>query len=260
MKMSKLGNGKLGANIKGGIDVNLQSQTAPLFQYFLMNELKTDITLTSDVAKDDEVINVSPGHGFTAAPNEYITLFQGDGFLQSRVVSVSLDAITIELPSDASFVIANTKVIRGSNQLAVNGSITPIDFIMNLRDISIPIDISKIVMTMFHTSAGDDGKFGGITELSSGLWFRKEDGFDFNFGNYKNNQDFKNVGSMVEYSAKGPAGTESTTIYFDVENIFGQVIRINRNLSDILFGQVRDDLTSLDSFIISLIGSYTEGE
>ncbi len=47
----------------GGLDVNVQSQTSPLFKYFICQEQKTDITLTTQVEIDDTVVKVSAGHG-----------------------------------------------------------------------------------------------------------------------------------------------------------------------------------------------------
>ena len=49
---------KLG-NSDDGVDVYIQSNTTRFFRYFLINEIKTDITLTQAVAVDDSVINVS---------------------------------------------------------------------------------------------------------------------------------------------------------------------------------------------------------
>ena len=258
-----LGNGTLGANINGGVDVFVQDQTSPLFQYFLIREQKTDITLTSPISQDDTVINVSSGHGFTGragTPGEYITIFENNRYFQQQVVSVSTDALTLEYPVDTDYTVAGASVIRGNNLLNVNGSVTPVNFDMTIRDFTIPIDISGIILTMFHTATADDGKFGGIAELTNGVWFRKGDGFDFNLGNYRNNQDFKNVGGVPEYTAKGPAGSNATSVTFDLKRIFGQVIRMDARDADTFCAQVRDNLTGLDSFIFSLIGSYTEGE
>lgn len=256
-----IGSGQPGANPKGGVDVNVQDQTSPLFQYFLIQEQKTDILLTADVAKDDTIINVSAGHGFTAAAGEYITIWENNRYLQEEVISVATNAISIATPIAYSFTTAGAIVVRGNKLMNINGSVTPVDFLMRIQNFTIPIDISRTVLTMFHTTAGDDGKFGGIAALPNGLWFRKEDGFDFNLGNYKTNQDFKNIGGEVTYTAKGPAGINATDVTLDLRDIFGQVIRMDSRDSDVFRSQVRDNLaTNMSSCTISMIGSYTEGE
>lgn len=244
-------------NAKNKIDVFVNDQTSPLFQYFLQHEQKTDITLTSAVSVDDTTINVSAGHGFTGADGEYLTIFEDNMFLSQPVISAVGDAITIAMPSDRVYTTAAV-VIRGNSRLNIDGATTPTRFDLNLRGFTIPIDISKIVLTMTHTSAGDDGKFGGIAKLANGVYFRKENGFTFNLGNYINNQAFKDIGALIDYTAKGPAGVESTNIYVDLKQIFGQVIRMDSRANDVFYGYVREDLTGLLSFSVSLIGSYTD--
>jgi hypothetical protein len=241
------------------IDTHEQDSTNALFQYFFMRELKDDIVLTSPISVDDEVISVSAGHGFTGAPGEHAVIWENDRFLQMPVKSVAVNAITLSHPIDNSYTVDGSKVIRGNINMNIN-AVGIIDFLMKIQNFTIPIDISKIIFTMFHSVAGDAGKFGGIAALTNGLWFRKDNGIKFNMGNYKNNQDFENVGAVIDYSAKGPAGIEATTITFDIKNIFGQVIRIDPRENDIIQGQGRDDMSGLTGFTGSAIGSYTSGE
>ena len=84
---------------KSEIDVVVQDSVSPLFQYFMMDELKTDITLTAPVAIGAEVVNVSAGHGFTGAAGEHITLFENNRYLQLAVTGVATNAISIAEPS-----------------------------------------------------------------------------------------------------------------------------------------------------------------
>ena len=248
----------------GGIDVNVQSQTSPLFQYLLMNNIKKDITLTAEVSVDDEVVNVSVGHGFTGAAGEYILIRYGDIFLQQRVVSVATNEITIEMPIDNDFPVLGTTITRGNVKMNVDGSSTPVKFDFGLTSTSgalIPIDISSIVITMQSGAAvPDDGTFGGIAALTTGMYFRKVDGEKYNLGNYRVNQDFKTVGARVEYTEKSPSGTNGTNIYFKIEEIFGQVIRLDPKTNDSLCAFVRDNLNTFDDMVISIIGSLTRGE
>lgn len=259
--MKTIGDGLPAVNSKGKIDVFVNDQTNPLFQYLLIDELKDDITLTSDIVKDDEVINVSSGHGFVGsglASGEIMTIWENNRYSQVRVKSVSTDAITIEYPMAFPFTVSGAKIIRGSSNLNIDGSSLEVDFLMKIQDFTIPIDISKVILTMFHSGAGDDSKFAGITALTNGLWFRKENDIDFNLGNYINNQDFKLRGAYVDYPSKGPGGTESTDVVFDLEEIFGQVMRMDSEKNDVFRCQVRDNLIGLTSFKVSMIGSYTD--
>jgi hypothetical protein len=253
-------------SIGGGrkeVDVVVQDSTSPLFQYFLMNEQKTDIALTSDVNINDTIINVSPGHGFTAAAGEYIAVFQSDFFIQAKVKSVAVDAVTVFAPLQTAFTVGAT-VIRGNILMNVDGSGGDVEFKLHLRDASIPVDISKIIITMQHGAlVGDDGKFGGLNALNNGLFFKKVNDSTFSLGNYIQNQDFKDVGGIVNYTAKGQGGANATDIIFDVKTIFGQVIRIHPSLTDMIVGIVRDAISpvqDMDKLTASVVGSYTEGE
>lgn len=258
----------IGSGHQKEIDVHIQSQTSQLFQYFLMNEQKMDITLTAPISMDDVIINVSAGHGFIAAAGEYIVIRDGDIFSQAKVISVSTNAITIDMPCAAD-IPATASVIRGNVNMNVNGSITPIDFkyssnCCGSQNAIIPIDIGKVVITMQHgTNTPDDGKFGGLSALTNGLFFRKENGIRLNLGNYIYNQSFKDVGATVEYTEKAPAGTKGTNIVFDIERIFGQVIRMNPRLDEFILAKVRDNLSTgagMAKLAVSLIGSFTSGE
>lgn len=251
----------------GGVDVNIQSQTSNLFQYYLTDEQKTDITLTSAVSPGDEVINVSSGHGFTGASGEVLVIRIADQFEQVGVVSVATDAITVDIPIAKTYTVDDTTVVRGNINMNVDGSSTQVLFEYtndSSLGASVPVDISKVAITIQHGSnVPDDGKFAGITALTKGLYFRKFNGVINNLGNYTKNSDFREVGGIITYSDKAPAGTNGTNIIFDIEGIFGQVIRLDPNVSDVLCAVVRDDLSAsagISGMTISLIGSFTRGE
>ena len=249
---------------KKEVDVVIQDQTSPLVQYFFMNEQKTDITLTAPISIGDEVANVSAGHGFTGAAGEYISLFQGNRYLQLAVTGVVTNAISFEEPSTVDFATADTDVIRGNILMNVDGSGGDINFDVLLRKFDVPIDISEVIITMQHgANVPDDGKFGGISALAKGLYFHKYDGSVFSLGNYRENQSFKDTGGRIEYTDKAPAGTNATNISFNIKEIFGQVTRLDPNTNDFLRGVVRDDISpaaGMAKFTTSIVGSYTVGE
>ena len=77
---------------KKEIDVVVQDPTSPLFQYFLMNEQKTDITLTAPTVVGSSVVNVSPGHGFTGAAGEQIVLFENNRYTRYFKIRTNLNS------------------------------------------------------------------------------------------------------------------------------------------------------------------------
>ncbi len=254
----------MGIGLHSEVDVNIQSQTLPIFQYFLMHEIKTDITLTAPILMNDEVISVSPGHGFTGADGEHIVVRIGDLFIQMPVESVSTDDITVDMPIDIPFP-DTASVIRGNIDLNVNGSITPVDFEYTTDKNggiapTVPIDLATVVITMQHAAAADDSLFGGIAALANGFYFRKLNGETINFGNYKDNQRFKDFGAIANYTDKAGAGNFATDITFDLKEIFTQEIRLDPGTIDKVLGKIRDNASTLLKFTVSIIGSFTSGE
>ena len=169
-------------------DVWVQDQATPPFQYFLMQEVKSDITLTSDVTKGDTIINVSSGHGFLTAqtPPHYLVLQEGESFHQAKVTGVSTDAITVDEPVGVSFTTGGTTVIRGVIDMNVDGT-TPKEYDFNMRS-GIPIDIQYAVITIWNdAAAGDDSLFGDLTALSNGLRIVKENNINLGLGLYNTN-------------------------------------------------------------------------
>jgi len=251
--------------VEGGIDVHIQSQTSQLFRYILMQEIKTDITLTSAASVDDTVINVSAGHGFVGpvtAPGEYIVLRSGDFFAQVKTKSVTDNAVTIVVPLDTAFTV-DAEVIRGSSYMNVDGSSAPVSFVCSLGDSGgvVPVDVQKVLITMQSgATVPDDGTFGGIPAIANGVYFRKNNTAPVNLGNYTSNQAFREIGGNIDYTQKAPAGTYATNIIIDIQEAFGQVIRLNPRTGDTIGAIVRDDIDALAFFTISLLGSYTEGE
>jgi hypothetical protein len=253
----------MGIGYQKEIDNNPQSQTSPLFQYFAIEELKTDITLTADVSIDDEKVNVSAGHGFTGVVDEKIVIFDGETYIQSSVKSVNVNEIELYIPSDRPINSATAQVIRGSCELRKDASAAPIDFLWKPRQAETPIDISKVVITIFCGAQTPDlSKFGGAAKLATGMFFRHVNGVRNNLGTYRDNRDFSDFGAHVEIGTKGPGGTNSVIITFDIEEIFKQVERFYPKNGDYFLARSRDNLAvaGIDSMTMTIIGSYTKGE
>lgn len=240
------------------LDVYINDQTTPPIQYYLMREDKTDITLTSAIVTGDDIINVSSGHGFTAT-GEFVAVFDNNRFMQCKVKAVNTNAISLQIPATHDFSEASV-VVRGSIGMNVNGSITPQEFVFNLRRCIVPVDIDTYIIKIVHATEADDSKFGNITALANGVLFRKQNDLRQNLGNYQANSDFKEFGASVEYTSKAGGGAYGTSIVSDIRNTYGVVIRVRPNDNEILEAIVRDDLSSFSKLRISVLGQYTMGE
>lgn len=245
----------------GGIDVNIQDQTTPPVQYYLMSEQKTDITLSTAIEKDTITFNVSAGHGFSTASSHYMSIWDNQRYFQSKISAVSTNQISVEIPTASSFT-TNATVIRGIIDMNIDASSTAVNFDFCPRNSTIAIDIRKATVTMQHTVAGDDSKFGGITALTSGMYFRQYNGITLNLGNYKNNQNFREHGAVITYTDKAGGGNNATNITFDIVDHYGVVLRVDPRTNDCLRAVIRDDLstTTLIQLRIGVFGQLTQGE
>ena len=113
---------------------------------------------------------------------------------------------------------------------------------------------------MVHTGDADDAMFGDQAALTNGLFFMRYNGTKQNYGNYKANGDFRLHGGVVTYTVKGGGGKYSTTALFNINEMYGIVLRIDKEECDEFRCYVRDDLSSLFSIRVSILGQYTQGE
>jgi hypothetical protein len=251
--MTKSGGGKT------DYDVFIQSNTSNLFRAFLQTYVKEDIKLTSNIEIDDSVINVSSGHGITGG--QFVIIYTSDYYWQTEVKSVTDDAVTLYAPSYLPFPVEDTTIIRGSVDMNVDGSETPVTYKFGIPCSNIdPIDINSGIILLGHSADGGDDLYGGITALTEGFLIRKIDSTFYNLGNYRENRDFKLFGAKVNPVDKPPAGIYGTEIKFLLQGQenFDQVLRIK--YGDYITGLVRDDLSPLTYKRFSILGSYTSGE
>jgi hypothetical protein len=245
-----IGNGGFG-------DVSIQSGTNPLFQYVIQRELKTDITLTESITLGSPVVNVSSGHGFTAADGEILSIYEFGLYIQAEVVSVNVDAITLELPVYLPFT-TNAKVVRGNANLNIA---TAYEAKLSLYNFIDPIDISGAKIIARHNAAGDLSKFMGITALTNGWYLTKTGNIFFNFGNYRNNTAFEAMGWTVSFPDKAPSGEFATQLTVDFKSMYdANVVRLDPENNDGISVFNRDDLSSLEFFRMYAYGSFTLGE
>lgn len=245
-------------------DVNIQDQTTPPFQFYLMTEEKTDIGVISPVAENAQTITVTAGHGFTVTtPPDYLTIWENSAFEQLKVIGVAGDIITVNIPAAGTFT-TSAQVVRGKIDLNVNGSITPVNafFRMLGPNAIVPIDVLGGKVTMLHSSAGDRSKYGNQAVLADGdgTAFRKCNGICVNLGDYQSNQDFEEFGWKVIFDDKAGGGDFSTVAEVDVKKVFGIAIRLDPNTSDFFQVTIRGDLSGLNRQRFILYGHYTEGE
>lgn len=241
------------------IDTVEQSQLEPMFQYYLMQEIKLDVTLTADSAFDADVIAVSAGHGIVIGNR--VVLCNGTSFQQCEVTNVATNNISIRNPLSFAFPAASTIVTVGNIDMNKDFSSTPADFVFRIRGGQTPVDVSGAILTMMHTAQPGDNLFGGITALTKGIFARKIDGSVQPLGAYQKNSDFRDFGWSVTYPVKVPSEDYATEAKLNFISTFGKEVRIDPRTSDYMHVRTRDNLlTGMSKMRASIFGSYTLGE
>lgn len=245
------------------LDVNIQDQTTePIDDYFL-RELGS-FTLAADTTASTATtlqytFTATTGHGLAADDEILLLDAVADRSFYSVVTNVATDTITVDRPIDHVFPSATALAKTVTNNMAVDGSTTPL--IYTLRAGTTPIDICRFLLTILGGSAAmDDGKFGNITALSNGLVFRIVDGFQKTVFNFKSNQNIKQFCYDVAYSDNAPAGNTglSARISFNGPSKHGVALRVSGDTA--LQWIVQDDLTGLDVVRVAGEGHKTSGE
>jgi hypothetical protein len=231
--------------------VEIQDQYSAVVNMRLHRDLGS-ATLSSAVSTGDTIINLVAGHG--ASAGELLYLIEGGIFFESEILSVDVNAITLDRPVCRDFT-TNATVTRADDEMAVDGSSDPVTF-HALPPAGIPgWDVMQLSLNILDATDMDDGKFGGITALTKGILLRKKlDSLGYeNVGNAKTN----GVLSLLcdgEYSEKAPAGQYGFAAKCRFRTNAGVTIRLRASHSEELELVVQDDLTDLISVKGALIG------
>lgn len=232
-----------------GVAVFIQDQTTkPLSVPFLKE--RSPSTLAIDVAAGDRVINLSPGHGAVVGDILELSIIGGSDFLQSEILSINVDAITIDQPSNRDYAISETFVTSSIQSMLIDGSVTPQVFsVLPLPGQS--ADVVRIIVEITGSSAMDFEKFGSNPALVNGcvLRVKRQDGSFFNLFNFKTNGDFIrqafDYAFQVNNANNVRAFTSRTT--WGGQSKHGVVIRLEGDLEEELQIVVQDNLTGGDN-------------
>ena len=170
------------------------------------------------------------------------------------------------MPVDYNFPAIGTEAIRGNINMAnSNASLTSPDYYRLYPLPGTKWDVTRVIFYIEDKTSMDNGKFGGIAQLSNGIVLRKKDGSYKNFINIRCNGDLVVHAYNTEYTeGAGFFGAGSYSFKavkkFAGQNEMGVIIRLDGNLPEEFQAIVRDDLTDLDIVYIMIQGHETIGE
>jgi len=218
--------------------------------------LHTGVSSTIAVATSsgDTSIEVADGSVFTIGSPIQIS----DGSIESTfpvITNIATNVLTLDRPLDFAFDIGDdVEEIHTDLSTTIGTLSAPISH-KAIADVGTGIwHISRIMISMTHSTAADDAKFGNQLALANGVVLRANiSGQNYTFTNWKSNGDLKLDMYDVTYTDKaGPSlhGTSGRGSF----NRIGVVIRLDPANGDYLEALVQDDLTGLSSFFIKAQG------
>lgn len=230
-----------------GVPVFVQDQTTPVLAVPFLKG-RASLTLALDTVIDSRTITLVGGHGVVAG--EIIELADPIAlkFMQSEVISVSADVITLDQPVNRIYTVSGSLVQASSGDLLVDGSVTPQIFsILPLP--SQAGDMVRIIFEMRGTADMDFTTFGTESALINGCVIRvkNQDGTFKNIFNFKSNSDIFEQGFDHEFLLPKQGGSTRglvARVTWGGPSEHGVVIRLEGSFDEELQIVIQDNLTS----------------
>lgn len=246
----------------GAVDINLQDQTTDRLSLFLGRQLAL-IESLSGADKDADTFNIVTD-GTVPQIGNFICMQELQKITQEEIIQVTPVAgneytIKIAVPLDFAYTTEGSCSLLDVD-MNVNGSLSDQVFAVGPKQGA--WDITRMIISMVMSTAGDDGLFGNLDQLANGQYFRKEDSGDAqNLFIAKDNSDFAIEGYDLVYQTRSGGGGSyglRGRITFAGQDKSGVVIRLNSESNDTFKSVIRDDLTGLVSYRIKVQGHVVE--
>lgn len=232
-----------------GAAIFIQDQTSPVLTVPLLKGRAT-LSLTADTIIDDPIINVGASHGLIVGEIVELADTTLMKFMQSAVVSIDVNAITLDQPVNRVYTNAGSVVQASSKELLVNGSVIPQVFSI----LPLPSQAGDMVRIIMEIRGGsnktmDFTKFGSAPALTNGCVIRikNQDGTFTNLFNFKSNGDFIEQGfdnGFLEPSTGNTITGFVARVTWGGQSKHGVVIRLEGSKSEELQIVIQDDLTT----------------
>lgn len=238
--------------------VYVQDQTTNLLSVPFLIERST-ATLAQDTVVNSRTVELSPGHSAVVGQiMELAEVQQESAFLQSQIIAVNVNTITLDHPVNRVYSAATAVVVMSSNQLNVDGSVNPQVFsVLPLANQS--GDMVRVVFEIRDDLDMDFTTFGGLPALTNGCVLRINHGN----GTYRNIFNFKSNGDLLEQAFDGlflqpkQGGTIKgfvAKLSWGGQGNHGVAVRLDGSLDEALEVVIQDDLTGLARFNMTAQG------
>lgn len=231
----------------GGIGgaVFVQDQATPILDIvFLQGRGVFDIVSTMTV--NTRVFTAVTGHGILVDEVLEFAVPGANDFMQSRVLSVVGDVITIDSPINYAYAPGDV-FLRSTDDMRVDGSVTPQIFSIEPGP-GQKGDITNVNLIIESASQMDYSKFGSLNELTNGnvLRVNNGDGTYRNLFNWKTNGQFiiESFGHYFQEKAGGGRYGFLSNLKYNGQQNRGVVIRLDGFIGNKLEVVIQDDLSA----------------
>lgn len=238
---------------EGSIPVILQDQFSEIISLYMCQN-KGTTTLTTSYVINTKIVVVASATG--ASVGDAIEISENGRLFQSIITNIATNTITMASPTDQAFTTGAVVTFGEWDFAQANGSVTPVVYKIK-PPVGVKWDITKLNFSFTDDTTMDDGKFGGITALTSGLIFRAVDGYTKQMGIISNNAGFREYGFECQYSDKAPAGLYGYNGNLKIKDT-GVVMRLNGDTGDEFQIIVNDNLTGLTKLAFVCQGHTVE--
>ena len=237
-------------------DADVHNQ--PVNQYFHQHTgLTTTLTSPTSPTGLVYIIDVTSTVGFLVGDYVQVGADNHQGvkyqLLALTATTMTLDSyVDTEFPTDT--IVAQVEIEMNS----IGTLATPQEYVIRPNPDQI-IHITRIIITMTHTSLGDDGLFGNLDPLTNGFLIRANvNGVYGTFTNWKTNEKIASDMYDLRYTTRSSGGGTFGTVGRGSFYKLGVVVRLDGSRGDFMEVYNRDDLTGLLSFEIKAQG-HVEG-
>lgn len=235
-------------------------QVASVLNSSMFNEyvhLVTGVTSTLAVvaAINDTQLTIVSAVGFVIG--NYVKVYNSHAESTfARITNIVGNVLTLDRRLDNAHAIGTNVAVVSFNLAVVGSLVTPVEFFVTLGT-AVKAHILALSITMTHSTAGDMGKFGGITALQNGVLIRQRTNGSYKtLTTWKSNDEIADDMYDVTFNARaGGGGSYGTTARWLLA-VSESEIRLDGATSDQLEIYVQDDLTALSNFSIKVQGHY----
>jgi len=213
----------------------------------------TSTTLAIAASALDRVINVVSATGITAG----VTLQINGGTSEPvffTVISVATLAVTLDRQIDVAHAIGTTVAVAPIDMDVVGSAGTPVVFSIGPPSGEV-WHITRFLIAMAHSSAGDLGLFGDIAALTNGVVVRTYLNSVYRtLTNWKTNADMSSDMYDVSFDTRsGGGGSYGTSGRWSIDRT-AAAIALDGTNGDKIQVVIQDDVSSLDFFRIKAQG------